>query len=392
MNSRLRISILSALTLICLCAEAQDDKLQQFNPVEHAVISQTIAPDARAAGMGDVGAATDPDVTSQFWNPAKYPFCISRAGVSLNYTPWLRQLVSDIDLAYVTGYYRIGDYSAVSGSIRYFSLGVVFTDVGSDGEGGMSVKPYEMSMDVAYSLMLSEKFSIAAAIRWIYSDLRYDYSEDSSPASAFAADLAMYYNNYLNIGSRECQLGLGMNISNIGSKITYFGDDRSQFIPANLRIGAALMVPIDEYNRFTIAADANKLLVPTVPKQMEGESASDYQDRVIREYSDVGSISGIFKSFGDAPGGFKEELEEIQWSVGAEYVYHDQFSLRAGYHHESESKGNRKYFTLGGGFRMNVFSLDVGYVISTAQSNPLDQTLRFSLAFDMDGIKDLFRR
>lgn len=342
--------------------------------------------------MGDVGAATDPDVTSQFWNPAKYPFCISRAGVSLNYTPWLRQLVSDIDLAYVTGYYRIGDYSAVSGSIRYFSLGEVFTDVGSDGEGGMSVKPYEMSMDVAYSLMLSEKFSIAAAIRWIYSDLRYDYSEDSSPASAFAADLAMYYNNYLNIGSRECQLGLGMNISNIGSKITYFGDDRSQFIPANLRIGAALMVPIDEYNRFTIAADANKLLVPTVPKQMEGESASDYQDRVIREYSDVGSISGIFKSFGDAPGGFKEELEEIQWSVGAEYVYHDQFSLRAGYHHESESKGNRKYFTLGGGFRMNVFSLDVGYVISTAQSNPLDQTLRFSLAFDMDGIKDLFRR
>lgn len=392
MNSRLRISILSALTLTCLCAEAQDDKLQQFNPVEHAVISQTIAPDARAAGMGDVGAATDPDVTSQFWNPAKYPFCISRAGVSLNYTPWLRQLVSDIDLAYVTGYYRIGDYSAVSGSIRYFSLGEVFTDVGSDGEGGMSVKPYEMSMDVAYSLMLSEKFSIAAAIRWIYSDLRYDYSEDSSPASAFAADLAMYYNNYLNIGSRECQLGLGMNISNIGSKITYFGDDRSQFIPANLRIGAALMVPIDEYNRFTIAADANKLLVPTVPKQMEGESASDYQDRVIREYSDVGSISGIFKSFGDAPGGFKEELEEIQWSVGAEYVYHDQFSLRAGYHHESESKGNRKYFTLGGGFRMNVFSLDVGYVISTAQSNPLDQTLRFSLAFDMDGIKDLFRR
>lgn len=392
MNSRLRISILSALTFICLCAEAQGDKLQQFNPVEHAVISQTIAPDARAAGMGDVGAATDPDVTSQFWNPAKYPFCISRAGVSLNYTPWLRQLVSDIDLAYVTGYYRIGDYSAVSGSIRYFSLGEVFTDVGSDGEGGMSVKPYEMSMDVAYSLMLSEKFSIAAAIRWIYSDLRYDYSEDSSPASAFAADLAMYYNNYLNIGSRECQLGLGMNISNIGSKITYYGDDRSQFIPANLRIGAALMVPIDEYNRFTIAADANKLLVPTVPKQMEGESASDYQDRVIREYSDVGSISGIFKSFGDAPGGFKEELEEIQWSVGAEYVYHDQFSLRAGYHHESESKGNRKYFTLGGGFRMNVFSLDVGYVISTAQSNPLDQTLRFSLAFDMDGIKDLFRR
>ena len=366
---------------------AEEDKLQEFNQVEHAVISQTIAPDARAAGMGDVGAATDPDVNSQFWNPAKYPFCISRAGLALNYTPWLRQLVNDIDLAYLAGYYRIGDYSAVSGSLRYFSLGEVITL-----DESMTVNPYEMSLDVAYSLMLSEHFSMAAALRWIYSDLRYDYSEDSAPASAFAADLAMYYNNYFTMGSRECQLGIGLNISNVGSKISYYGDDRSQFLPANMRLGLSLLVPVDEYNRFSINADANKLLVPTVPRQEEGESSADYQERVIREYSDVSAISGIFKSFGDAPGGFKEELQEIQWSVGAEYVYHDQFSLRAGYHHESQNKGNRKYFTVGGGFRMNVFSLDVGYVISTAQSNPLDQTLRFTLAFDMDGIKDLFRR
>lgn len=384
---RQRISLIFVCLFTVIVMKAQD-KMSEFNPVEHAVISQTIAPDARAAGMGDVGAATDPDVNSQFWNPAKYPFCISRAGVALNYTPWLRQLVSDIDLAYVAGYYRIGDYSAISGSLRYFSLGEVMTSM---EENAMSVKPYEMSLDVAYSLMLSETFSIAAGIRWLYSDLRFDYTEDASPASAFAADLAMYYNNYFNMGNRECQLGLGMNISNIGSKISFFGDERSQFLPANMRIGASLMIPVDEYNRFSISADANKLLVPTVPKQEEGESAADYQQRVIEEYSDVGAISGIFKSFGDAPGGFKEELEEIQWSVGAEYVYHDQFSLRAGYHHESENKGNRKYFTVGGGFRMNVFSLDVGYVISTAQSNPLDQTLRFTLAFDMDGIKDLFR-
>ena len=377
------------LAVLPLQTWAQDYKVQEYNPVEHAVISQTIAPGARAAGMGDVGAATDPDVNSQYWNPAKYPFCISRAGIALNYTPWLRQLVNDIDLAYVAGYYRIGDYSAVSGSLRYFSLGEVMT---SEDANAMTVNPYEMSIDVAYSLMLSETFSIAAGIRWLYSDLRYDYSEESSPASAFAADLAMYYNNYFNIGSRECQLGLGMNISNVGSKITYYGDEQSQFLPANMRIGASLMVPVDEYHRFSIAADANKLLVPTVPAQLEGESSADYRQRVIDEYSDVGSISGIFKSFSDAPGGFKEELEEIQWSVGAEYVYHDQFSLRAGYHHESQSKGNRKYFTVGGGFRMNVFSLDVGYVISTAQSNPLDQTLRFSLSFDMDGIKDLLRR
>ena len=382
---RILLAMMVALHAAALQAQT---KSQEYNPVEHAVISQTIAPDARAAGMGDVGAATDPDVNSQYWNPAKYPFCISRSGIALNYTPWLRQLVSDIDLAYVAGYYRIGDYSAVSGSLRYLSLGEVMTSM---EENAMTVKPYEMSIDAAYSLMLSETFSIAAAIRWIYSDLRYDYSEDSKPASAFAADIAMYYNNYIMLGARECQLGLGMNISNVGSKISYYGDDRSQFLPANLRIGASLMVPVDEYNRFTIAADANKLLVPTIPPQREDESAGDYRTRVIEEYSDVSSISGIFKSFGDAPGGFKEELQEIQWSVGAEYVYHDQFSLRAGYHHESANKGNRKYFTVGGGFRMNVFSLDVGYVISTAQTNPLDQTLRFTLAFDMDGIKDLFK-
>lgn len=370
------------------------DKLDMFNPVNTSVTSQMIAPDARAAGMGDVGVATDPDVNSQYWNPAKYPFCISRAGVSLNYTPWLRQLVSDMDLAYLSGYYRIGDYSAVSASLRYFSLGEVMTNYDSTtGESdGMTINPYEMSFDVAYSLMLSEKFSIAAAVRWIYSDLTYDYTGDTSPGSAFAADLACYYNNYINIGARECQLGIGLNISNIGSKITFGGDDNSEFIPTNMRLGVALMVPIDEYNRFTIAADANKLLVPTYPKQEEGESTEAYQQRVQKDYYDVSSISGIFKSFGDAPGGFKEELQEVNWSVGAEYVYNDKFTLRAGYHHESENKGNRKYFTVGAGFRMSAFSLDCGYVIATAKSNPLDQTLRFTLGFDMDGIKDLFRR
>ncbi len=379
---------LCLLALLPAMAIADDYKTTTFNPVDHAVVSQTIAPDARAAGMGDVGCATDPDVNSQYWNLAKYPFCISRAGVALNYTPWLRQLVSDIDLAYMAGYYRIGDYGALSGSLRYFSLGEVYTSDESD----MTVNPYEMSVDVAYSRMLSETFSMGVGLRWIYSDLRYDYSEDSKPASAFAADIALYYNNYVMMGSRECQLGLGLTATNIGSKISFYGDEESQFIPANLRLGASLMIPVDEYNRFTLAADANKLMVPTVPRQGVEESNSDYQDRVRREYSDISSIKGMFDSFSDAPGGFKEEMEEIQWSVGAEYVYNDKFSLRAGYHHESQSKGNRKYFTVGGGFRMSVFSLDVGYVISTAQSNPLDQTLRFTLAFDMDGIKDLFRK
>ena len=391
MNQKLRIIFMAIAVLLVVSVKAQDKK-NMFNPVNTSVTSQSIAPDARAAGMGDVGAATDPDVNSQYWNPAKYPFNISRAGVSLNYTPWLRQLVNDMDLAYMAGYYRIGDYSAVSGSLRYFSLGEVIMGSSVTADDGMTIKPYELSIDVAYSLMLSEKFSLAAGVRWIYSDLTYDYSEDTSPGSAFAADIALYYQNYINIGARECQLGLGMNISNIGSKISFGGDDRSEFIPTNLRLGASLMVPIDEYNRFSIAADANKLLVPTYPKINDGESTSDYEDRVQREYYDVSSISGIFKSFSDAPGGFKEELQEIQWSVGAEYTYHDQFSVRAGYHHESENKGNRKYFTVGAGFRMSVFALDAGYVIATAKSNPLDQTLRFSLTFDMDGIKDLFSR
>ena len=381
-----------ALTAITSLPTVAQEKVDMFNPEKNSVTSQSIAPDARAGGMGDVGAATDPDVVSQYWNPAKYPFSISRAGVALNYTPWLRQLVSDIDLAYLAGYYRIGDYSAVSASLRYFSLGEVFYDGGGSGGTEMTTNPYEMSFDVAYSIMLSEKFSIAAAVRWIYSDLTYNYSDDTAPGSAFAVDLAAYYQNYINLGQRECQLGLGLNISNIGSKINFGGDENSEFLPANLRLGASLMVPIDEYNRFSFAVDANKPLVPTMPVREEGEDQTDFELRKQKEYYDVSPISGIFKSLGDAPGGFKEELQEVRWSVGAEYVYNDKFALRAGYHHESENKGNRKYFTVGAGFKMNVFSLDAGYVIATAKSNPLDQTLRFTLSFDMDGIKDIFKR
>lgn len=387
--------VLACVLIVTATTAWADDKKEIFNPVRTSVTSQGIAPDARAAGMGDVGAATEADVYSQFWNPAKYPFAISRAGVGLSYTPWLRQLVNDIGLAYMSGYYRIGDYAALSSGIRYFSLGEVSTYDGPSGGSGapsLTIRPYEMSVDVAYSLMLSDKFSIAAGVRWIYSDLTYSYTDNTTPGSAFAADLGMYYQNYVNLGQRECQLGVGMNISNIGSKITMGEDANSEFIPTNLRLGASLMIPVDEYNRFTIAADANKLLVPTYPHQNDGETTEDYQRRVQKNYYDVSSIGGIFKSFGDAPGGFKEELDEISLSVGAEYVYHDQFSVRAGYHHESANKGNRKYFTVGAGFKMSAFTLDAGYVIATAKSNPLDQTMRFSLIFDMDGLKDLFKR
>lgn len=362
-----------------------DGEKDAFNPVSTAVNSLKLGPDARSGAIGDIGAATDPDVNSQAWNPAKYPFTISRAGLAVNYTPWLRKIVNDIDLGYVAGYFRIGNYSAVSSSLRYFSLGEI------DAGDNMTVKPYELCFDVAYSRMLSETFSAAVALRYIYSDLSGHYSDDVQPGSAFAADIACYWNKYLTMGSRECQLALGLNISNIGSKIKY-GDENSYFIPTNLRIGANYMIPLNEYNKLSICADVNKLLVPTMPLQGDDESSEDYQERLQKDYYDMSPITGIFKSFGDAPGGFKEELEEIQWSLGAEYTYNDKFTLRAGYHNESKNKGNRKYFTVGAGFRMNVFSIDAGYVIATAASNPLDQTLRVSLAFDFDGIKDLFTR
>jgi opacity protein-like surface antigen len=394
----MKLKLICAILLLAAAfsAKAQDVK-NQFNPVYYGVTSLAIAPDARGGGMGDIGAATDPDVNSQYWNPAKYPFCISRAGLSLNYTPWLRQLTNDIDLANLTGYYRIGEYDALSASLRYFSLGEVIV-ASSEGE---TIKPYEMAVDVAYSRMLSETFSAAVALRYIYSDLAYTADDETTPGSAFAADIALYHQGYLMMGNRECQLGWGVNVSNIGSKISYDEGNTSEFLPTNLRLGASLLIPLDEYNHLTLSADANKLLVPTRPtmEQYIEETGADDQDfsgytSWLQEdgYYNVSPISGIFKSFNDAPGGMKEELQEIQWSVGAEYSYNDKFFLRAGYHYEHPNKGNRKYYTLGAGFKMNVFSLDAGYVISSAQTNPLDQTLRFSLSFDMDGIMDLLGR
>lgn len=369
-----------------------DDKEDMFNPVTTGVTSLSIAPDARGGGMGDAGAATEADVNSQYWNPAKYPFCVGRAGVAVSYTPWLRKLVNDINLANVAGFYRIGDYSALSASLRYFSLGEVDLewDSTSGASDGMTINPYEFAIDAAYSRMLSETFSMGVGLRFIYSDIQYDYTAESSPGKAFAADIALYYNNYFMAGNRECGFGFGLNINNIGSKISYGGDDNADFIPTNLRLGVNVLIPFNEYNRLSFTVDANKLLVPTYPKQADGEQSTDYTDRVQREYYDISPIAGIFKSFSDAPGGFKEEMQEIQVSGGLEYNYNDRFFLRAGYHHEAASKGNRKYVTAGAGFHMSVFALDASYVFSTSQSNPLDQTMRFTLGFDLDGMRDLF--
>jgi hypothetical protein len=380
-----RITLLLAVLLSVTAAKGQD-KRSFFNPINTSVTSLTIAPDARGGSMGDIGAATEADVYSQYWNPAKYPFNVARAGVGISYTPWLRKIVSDINLANVTGFYRIGDYSAVSASLRYFSLGEVYL---SDMED-MTIKPYEMAIDVGYSRMLSQCFSMGVNLRFIFSDIKYDYTSESSPGKAFAADIAMYRLGYFMMGNRECSFGWGINISNIGSKISFGGSDYAEFIPTNLRLGLNLTVPFNEYNKFSIAVDANKLLVPSWPRDENGDPVPDNSDEAFKNYYDVSPIVGIFKSFGDAPGGFKEEMEEISWSLGCEYTYNDRFMLRAGYHHESENKGNRKYFTVGAGFHMSVFTIDAAYLFSTAQTNPLDQTMRFSLAFDLDGMRDLF--
>ena len=342
--------------------------------------------------MGDIGAATDPDVNSQFWNPAKYAFAYSQGGIALSYTPWLRKLVSDINLGYLAGYWKIGhnDLQAVSASLRYFSLGEI-NITNQDAYTTDVINPYEMAVDLGYSRKLSESYSMGVVFRYIYSNLAYSSDEDISAASAFAADIAGYYTAYPIIGRNECQWSFGFNVSNIGSKVSYDGGATSAFLPTNLRLGTTLLFPLDDYNKMSVSLDLNKLLVPTKPLRSHYADEIEYEEAVDKWYG-TSSISGIFKSFTDAPGGFKEELQEINVSIGAEYSYNDQFFVRGGFFNENKNKGNRKYFTFGAGFALNVFRLDAAYVISTAQTSPLDQTLRFTLSFDMDGIRNMMGR
>ena len=391
------IAVVATLIGIGSLASAQKSA---FNPIQTGVTSLGIAPDARGASMGDLGAATEADVNSQYWNPSKYAFAYSQAGVGLSYTPWLRKLVNDIFLANLSGYLKIGrdDNQAISASLRYFSLGEVnSSNAGSDI--AQTINPYEMSFDIGYSRKLSEKFSMGVVFRYIYSDLGFSDSyagDQNSGASAFAADISGYYTTYPIIGRNECQWSWGFNISNIGTKVAYNDGENPAFLPTNLRIGTAFTFPLADYHNLTFALDANKLLVPARPRQSdydtqtpEGQAA--YTD-ALTDWENTSSISGIFKSFSDAPGGASEEFKEINWSIGAEYSYNNQFFLRAGYFYEHPDKGNRQYFSAGAGFSLNVVRLDASYMIATAASSPLDQTLRFTLTFDMDGLKSLFGR
>lgn len=394
---KLKAIICLALCVGAVASAAAQDK-NDFNPIQTGVNSLSIAPDARGSSMGDLGAATDPDANSQFWNPSKYAFAYSNAALSLSYTPWLRSLVDDIFLANVAGYWKIGggDNQAVSASLRYFSLGEVTT--GSEAVGSaQSLNPYEMSFDIGYSRKLSEKYSMGVVLRYIYSDLGFSDSyagDNSTGASAFSADISGYYTTYPIIGRNECQWSWGWDISNIGTKVSYNHGEDPAFLPTNLRLGTNFTFPLADYHNLSIGLDLNKLLVPTRPREKDYDTSSPDGQReyleALENWENMSPITGIFKSFSDAPGGFSEELKEIMWSLGAEYSYNQQFFARAGYFYESAIKGNRQYFGFGAGFALNILRIDASYMLATAQTSPLNQTLRFTLTFDMDGLKEIF--
>lgn len=399
MRLNLKISA-TALLAVSAAGYAQNDiKDNEFNPVNTGVTTLSITPDARGSGMGNLGAATDPDVNSQFWNPSKYAFAYSQGGLAISYTPWLRKIVNDIFLADLSGYWKLGsgDNQALSASFRYFSLGEVTTSAYEDvGSNVQTINPYEFAFDLGYSRKLSEKFSMGVVLRYILSDLSYQDTqtgEQFKAASAFSVDLSGYFTTFPMIGRNECQFSWGFDISNIGTKVSNDNGVTNAFLPTNLRLGMNFMFPLADYHTLGIGLDLNKLLVPTKPRpkdyDMETQEGQDAYWEAYDTWNSMSPITGIFKSFNDAPGGFKEELQEIQFSLGAEYNYNQQFFLRAGYNYEHPNKGGRSYFAFGAGFSLNVVQLDASYMLATAQSSPLDQTLRFTLSFDMDGLRDL---
>ncbi len=356
------------------------------NTITTGVPFLTISPDSRAGAMGDAGAATSPDINSQAWNAAKYAFAGSQMGIALSYTPWLRNLVSDINLAYLVGYKKLDDHQTMSASLRYFTLGdIQFIDQYQNSMG--TQKPNEFAIDFGYTRLLSDNFSGAVAIRYIRSDLTGGQMVNGTASYAgnsYAADVSFYYQKEMRVNRKSSTLAAGINISNIGSKISYDNGTTKDFIPTNLKLGVSYKTEMDRYNTITFAFDANKLLVPT-PRadsiKVGGVSQS------VGFSADKSPIAGIFSSFSDAPGGLKEELKEINFSFGTEYWYNKQFALRAGFFYEDPTKGNRKYFTAGAGLKMNVFALDFSYLLPVAQNNPLANTLRFTLSFDFDEFK-----
>ncbi len=390
--------------------DTDSDYLNNLNTITSAVPFLTITPDSRAGGMGEVGVATSADVFSIHWNSAKLAFLPAGSAVSVSYTPWLSKLVPDISLSNLSAYYKLNEISTVAAGLRYFSLGEInFTNDAGDDIG--TYDPNELAIDVAYSMKFSDNFSTGLVMRYIYSNLTggiFIEGLESQPGQSFAVDLGTYYqSNVFNISGLKSQWAMGLNISNIGGKISYTESGNEDFLPMNLKLGGRISTEIDDYNKFMVAFDVNKLLVPTPPVYALSDQGQpiDINGNVVAPGSpehhivagqnpNVGITQGIFQSFSDAPGGIEEELHELMYSVGAEYWYDDQFAFRFGYFHEHETKGNRKYFTLGSGLKLNVFEIDFAYLIPANASvrSPLENTMRFTLIFNLNDVdtKDLF--
>lgn len=391
--------IISLILSITLCSAAFSQNVSgideigrdNLNTITTAVPFLLISPDSRAGGMGDVGVATSPDANSLHWNPAKFAFVEDEVGFAVSYVPWLRALVPDINLSYLAGYKKLNKNEAIAMELRYFTLGdITFTDVIGNNLG--QYKPSEFAIGSAYSRKLSDQFSLAISGRYIYSNLTGGQSAGGITTNAgqsVAADVAGYFRKDIRIAKKDMELALGANISNIGNKVRYTETSTRDFIPINLRLGTALNADLDEYNKISFAFDINKLLVPTPP--IYNDSIDGQID--FGQDPNVSVVSGIFQSFGDAPGGFSEEMREINFSVGTEYWYDDQFAVRAGYFNEHNTKGGRKFFTFGSGVKYNVFALDFSYLINASRAingnNPLANTMRFTLIFDFGAMENI---
>jgi len=390
MKKLISVLIITMLVLTTNQRSFAQETERDWSTITTAVPFLMIGPDARAGGMGDVGGATAPDGNSIYWNASKLAFVEKSIGFDVSYVPWLSGLVDDIGLGYVSGYGKIGDKQTVAASLRYFSLGnITFTDEEGIPQG--NYKPNEFAIDLAYSRKLSEKFSAAVVGKFIYSNLTLGQNVggvESRAGTSVAADVSMYYKNPIHFSrGRKGEWSIGVSINNIGNKISYTSSTEKDFIPTNLRVGGNLSMDIDDYSHISVSFDVSKLLVPTPPvvyKETddipEGSEVGDpippYKD------NDVSVMKGMIQSFYDAP--FKEELQEIIYSAGVEYWYDKQFALRGGYFHEHPQKGNRQYFTLGAGLRYNVFGLDFSYLIATNPQNPLKNTLRFTLSYEIE--------
>jgi len=397
---KIKLVSLLILVIVMLNTNAQNPNTwlgqDPINTITTSVPFLMIAPDARSGSMGDAGVSSTPDANSMHWNPAKYAFIDGNMGFSVSYSPWLKKLVNDINLAYLSGYYRVDDEQVIGASLRYFSLGDInFTD-NQGGDMG-TYRPNEFAVDATYSRKLSTNLSGAVAARFIYSNLtmgQYVQGLQTHPGTSVAADVAVYWNKDISLADLEGNLAWGVNISNIGAKISYTDNTTKDFIPTNLRFGPSLTVDFDEFNSMSFMVDINKLLVPSPPiyelNDSTGQQVFGPDGRpIILDGMDpeVSVATGMLHSFYDAPDGFNEEIREFSFSVGVEYWYDKQFAIRGGFFYEDRTKGNRKYFTLGAGLKYNVFGLNFSYLIPIEQQNPLENTLRFSLLFDFDAFK-----